>query len=584
MPENKKFITKTREQLVDFYLQALEENKIPWEKSWQGSRPENPVSKTTYRGINYMLLDYVSIVKGYDDTRWTTFNQIADKDNKYHPNEKWHLKKGSEGVPIEIAKMIHRETKECIDFSEYERLIEKNPEKVVDYAVMLRTYTVFNYSCIEGVPPIKRMKNHVVSIPALQEFCDESLENMGVSLQHSGDRAFYRPSEDKIVLPEMNMFKTAEDYYATRLHETAHSTGAKSRLNRDLSGGFGSEKYAEEELRAEIASSILFADLHMPSDAKLWDNHKAYIQGWIEILQKNPKVLFKAIKDAEKISDYIQEHAPIAIEKIRQEQIQKESNEKEEGRKDMAGKREGFEEFDERQMEQIDDGFLKGLDVSVYAKPEFNAEQMDEIKNGLENKVDVSVYASPEFDYEQMGKIKRILISNSGKTFSEWQLEEIKAGVKTGVDVSIYAKPEFDHLQMYKIRQGLEEGLDVSFYAKPEFDPDYMEYIREGMEEKRSHAEYIRGKIKDDFLNERISEAEYKCLDEHREWITDKFDEDKHESKEEMDKAYTTLRDALLIHAGFRLIHENQEVLSSDASIMNEDILNMGFEDEGISL
>ena len=33
MSENKKFVTKTREQLAEFYLKSLEENVIPWEKT-----------------------------------------------------------------------------------------------------------------------------------------------------------------------------------------------------------------------------------------------------------------------------------------------------------------------------------------------------------------------------------------------------------------------------------------------------------------------------------------------------------------------------------------------------------------------
>ena len=197
-------------------------------------------------------------------------------------------------------------------------------------------------------------------------------------------------------------------------------------MNRDLSGRFGSAEYAEEELRAEIASSILFADLHMPTEAKLLDNHKAYIQSWIEILKNDPKILFQAIKDAEKISDYVQEQAPIAREKIRQEKLQEEN--------------------------------------------------------------------------------------------------------------------------------------------------------------QQDHSKYIQEKIKDDFLNERVSEMEYRCLDEHQDWINDKFDAyKKGDSEEEKSATYETLRDAILINAGFRLIHENQEVLSSDASIMNEGIVGMGFEDEGIS-
>lgn len=426
MSENKKFVTKTREQLAEFYLKSLEENVIPWEKTWQGSRPENPISKTRYRGINYLLLEFIATKRGYEDTRWATFNQIVDKDNKYHPDQKWHLKKGSEGVPVEIAKMINRETKKSIDFVEYAKIVGDDPNEAKNYAVMLRTYTVFNYSCIEGVPERTKRREHTVSMPALQEFCDEALKTMGVELNHYGDRAFYSVKDDKIVLPTKDSFETIEDYYATRLHETAHSTGAEKRLNRDLSGRFGSAEYAEEELRAEIASSILFADLHMPTEAKLLDNHKAYIQSWIEILKNDPKILFQAIKDAEKISDYVQEQAPIAREKIRQEKLQEENQQ------------------------------------------------------------------------------------------------------------------------------------------------DYSKYIQE--------------KINDDFLNERVSEMEYRCLDEHQDWINDKLDAyKKGDSEEEKSATYETLRDAILINAGFRLIHENQEVLSSDASIMNEGIVGMGFEDEGIS-
>ena len=547
MSENRKFVTKTREQLAEFYLKALEENVIPWEKTWQGSRPENPVSKTKYRGINYLLLDYIATKRGYEDTRWATFNQIADKDNKYHPNQKWHLKKGSEGVPVEIVKMINRETKQSIDFVEYAKIVANDPSEAQNYALMLRTYTVFNYSCIEGAPKRTKRREHTVSMPALQEFCDEALKTMGVELNHYGDRAFYSVKDDKIVLPTKDSFETVEDYYATRLHETAHSTGAEKRLNRDLGGRFGSAEYAEEELRAEIASSILFADLHMPTEAKLLDNHKAYIQSWIEILKNDPKILFQAIKDAEKISDYIQEQAPIAVERIRME----------ERGNDMT-------ELDEWQMEEIRLGLKNGLDVSIYADPEFDVWQMREIRRGLQDGLDVSIYADPKFDV--------------------WQMREIRFGLKNGLDVSIYAKPEFDWEEMREIRRGLQDGLDVSIYADPKFDVKQMAYIREEMVEKRRQVAYIQGKIKDDFLNERVSEAEYLCLDEHQDWINDKFDAyKKGDSEEEKSATYETLRDAILINAGFRLIHENQEVLSSDASIMNEGIVGMGFEDEGIS-
>ena len=45
------------------------------------------------------------------------------------------------------------------------------------------------------------------------------------------------------------------------------------------------------------------------------------------------------------------------------------------------------------QLQEIEEGQEKGLDVSYYRNPEFLAIQMREIRLGLEAKVDVSVYA-----------------------------------------------------------------------------------------------------------------------------------------------------------------------------------------------
>ncbi len=325
MPSNNKFYTKTREQLFEMYMDSLKDNELPWEKPWKSAEifcPNNPLSKTQYRGINRMLLGLICMKENLADNRWATFNQIRDTKGIYHPDEKWHLQADSKGIPVELWKIRKKETKQLLDFEEYNRIIRDDPDEAANYELYARTYYVYNYSFIDGAPELKQEVSKTVSIPLLQEFCDETLRNMGVGLEHKGSQAYYSPNEDKIVLPEISDFKTAKDYYATRLHETAHSTGAEKRMNRDLSGGFGSENYAEEELRAEIASSLLFADLKVSTTAKMLDNHKAYIQNWISTLEKDPKKLFEAIKAAEKISDYILDHGPVALEKIRQEELQ----------------------------------------------------------------------------------------------------------------------------------------------------------------------------------------------------------------------------------------------------------------------
>ena len=106
--------------------------------------------------------------------------------------------------------------------------------------------------------------------------------------------------------------------------------------------------------------------------------------------------------------------------------------------------------FNYSQKEQISFGLQKGLDISIYAKPEFNNWQMEQIRFGLEKGLNVHIYAKPEFDWMQMLQIRK--------------------GLENGLDVSVYAKPEFNGIQMYEIRFGLEKGLDVNTYTKPKFD------------------------------------------------------------------------------------------------------------------
>lgn len=72
-----------------------------------------------------------------------------------------------------------------------------------------------------------------------------------------------------------------------------HATGHEKRLNRDLTGEKGTPKYAKEELRAEIGSSFLMQNLGLKYDEKHLENHKAYIQFWIQLLKENQQSYLK---------------------------------------------------------------------------------------------------------------------------------------------------------------------------------------------------------------------------------------------------------------------------------------------------
>src|SRR5690606_7001953 len=81
-----------------------------------------------------------------------------------------------------------------------------------------------------------------------------------------------------------------------------HATGHPSRLNRDLSGGFGSVNYAKEELRAEMASLFIGQELQIGHDP---GQHIAYLKSWVKVLEDDPKEIFRAARDADLISSYL---------------------------------------------------------------------------------------------------------------------------------------------------------------------------------------------------------------------------------------------------------------------------------------
>ena len=95
------------------------------------------------------------------------------------------------------------------------------------------------------------------------------------------------------------------------------------------------------------------------------------------------------------------------------------------------------------QLQEIEEGQEKGLDVSYYQNPEFLAIQMREIRLGLESKVDVSIYADKAYDW--------------------FQMKEIRKGLESHLDVEKYADPRLSFEVMHQIRKGLMEGMDLTF-------------------------------------------------------------------------------------------------------------------------
>ena len=107
------------------------------------------------------------------------------------------------------------------------------------------------------------------------------------------------------MLPERSQFPSQDAYTHTALHELGHATGHPSRLNRPTlvdHGGGGSETYAREELRAEIAAMMTGEQLGVGHEPR---HGTAYVSSWIKALENDPKEIRAAAVDAQRISDWL---------------------------------------------------------------------------------------------------------------------------------------------------------------------------------------------------------------------------------------------------------------------------------------
>lgn len=290
-------MTKLQQQLAEQFLHILEEEKLDWKKEWSGlsGRPYNPVSKTVYHGSNYFSLLLTSMAKGYQDPRWCTFAQIKEQG--------WTLKAGKgQSAKIEFWYPYDREQKKAISWQKFREAGGQINDR---YQLFSRAYSVYNGDMIVGIPKLEVTQNEIQPV----ELVDTISGSMGVSISyHKSDQAFYRPVEDRIYLPYRQQFHSEYAYASTALHELSHATGSEHRLNRKQGGEFGTEPYAYEELVAEISSCFLSSELPIGQTEEHLQNHKAYVQSWIQGIKEQPDALFRAVKDAEQAAVYLEYH------------------------------------------------------------------------------------------------------------------------------------------------------------------------------------------------------------------------------------------------------------------------------------
>ncbi|CAI1534825.1 DNA primase TraC [Serratia plymuthica] len=170
----------------------------------------------------------------------------------------------------------------------YTMLERENDDGETDSIPMLKTFTVFNVEQIDGLPLSEEAVCSLETFEPLPR-AEALFRDSGATIIEKEQNAFFAPSTDEVHLPERCLFSDAANFYATGLHELVHWSGAKSRLNREMKGKFGSEGYAFEELIAELGSAFLMADLGIVGEVQ----HESYISSWLKALKKDKSYILR---------------------------------------------------------------------------------------------------------------------------------------------------------------------------------------------------------------------------------------------------------------------------------------------------
>ena len=272
-------VVKELTEKVIAEMEACKSGGKSWKPNWVGSLsglPYNFITNNSLTGGNMMI----ALMLG-SDSRWTTPSALKKAKIQWKKGSKtvWFLK------PIIITK--DKETGEDL----------KNP------FVFFKPYPMINASDIIGLEDLDE-NNTEVTHEERHNKVQEFVDNLGINFNESGQgRCYYTPSKDSIHMPYKSNFNSLDEYYSVLLHEIAHWTGHKSRLNRDAKISVDNKDlYAFEELVAELSSMFLCAYFGISFEPT--EQNATYLNSWLGALKGDAAYIWKAAKFASEAVNY----------------------------------------------------------------------------------------------------------------------------------------------------------------------------------------------------------------------------------------------------------------------------------------
>ncbi len=283
--------TNFYDDITNKIIAELEKGRFPWVQPWgtpsakaQIVMPKNASTNRTYSGINVLILWGEVIEKAYTGQSWLTFRQALALGG--------HVRKGERGTSVVYADRF-------IPDDARRRAAQSGGEaRAIPF---LKRFTVFNTDQIENLP--KEIATAAPPPPpgTIEPRVEALIKATGIDFRIGGNRAYYMRSQDYVQVPPPAAFFEPINWHRTALHELGHASGHSSRLNRDISGSFGSRKYAFEELVAEMNAAFCCASLGITPTVR----HADYLASWLEVLREDNRAIVRAASLASKAADYL---------------------------------------------------------------------------------------------------------------------------------------------------------------------------------------------------------------------------------------------------------------------------------------
>ena len=267
---------------------AIEEGaglyKMPWHRDrFDITSPRNAASGKCYRGLNVISLWMIAEARQFSSGTWATYQQWQEQGAQ--------VRKGEKSASVFFWKSLRQGQEEGGEGTEADGSRAR---------FVARAYNVFNADQVDGYEaPVVAKLSEAERVAEADRF----FAAIPAEIAHGGSSAYYVPTADRVQMVPFSRFESARGYYSVLAHELTHWSGAKGRLDRDLSGRFGSEGYAMEELVAELGAAFIAGQLGLPSVPRT--DHAPYIATWLKVLKNDSRAIFTAASKAQAAADYL---------------------------------------------------------------------------------------------------------------------------------------------------------------------------------------------------------------------------------------------------------------------------------------